>query len=281
MSLTRILICAALFVIFPAGQSPAQLFTDQGMMSGSGLSVLPTATTVPAAEMQAQVTRISFLSTSPERANIVGLTLGLSTSIETYVRMTSEELHTSSAQMSYSFGGKFRYPEEVPLVRRLALWIESTFSDMNDQSVPTIFPTKVNRAGFTASLDSNGFRPTLFFGGTQLQKVVTPMGGAGFTVALGHRAQLGAEGMWGYLEKGSIQAALTGSVRIYSNISLHVTPGYIKTNSVNGLMFSAGFSLSSADVDYHQVASGDDNGDQFHMPSIDDLEKDSQKEKKE
>jgi hypothetical protein len=264
-----------------ASSAAAQLFTDQGMMSGSGLTLLPTASTAPAAEMQAQVSRISFLSTSPERANIVGLTLGLSKSIETYVRMTSEELHTSTAQFSYSFGGKFRYPEEVPIVRRLALWMESTFSDMNDQNVPTIFPTNANRAGISASLDSNGIRPTLFFGGTQLQKIVTPMAGAGLTVALGHRAQLGAEGMWGYLEKGSIQAALTGSVRIVSNVSLHVSPGYLKTNSVNGWMLSAGFSFSSADVDFHQVAAGDENGDQFRMPSIDDLEKESQKEKKE
>jgi len=281
MSLNRLASSTAFVIAIMAGVSNSQSFTDQGMLSGSGLSILPTATTAPAAEMRAQYSRVSFLSTSPERANIVGLTLGLSSSIETYLRMTSEELQTSAAHLSYSFGGKFRYPEPLPVLRRVALWMESTFSDMNDQKVPTIFPTSVNRAGLTASLDSNGFHPTLFFGGTQLRKIVTPMAGAGFTLALGHGAQLGMEGMWGYLEKGSLQAALTGSVRIVSNISLHVTPGYLKTTSVNGWMLSAGISFSSADVDYHPVPRADETGDEFHMPSIEELEKESQKEIKE
>ena len=56
MSLNRMLISATIGLALLAAPAAAQLFTDQGMMSGSGLSILPTATTAPAAEMQAQAT---------------------------------------------------------------------------------------------------------------------------------------------------------------------------------------------------------------------------------
>ncbi len=279
MSLIRWTLIAMLSALLP-GSVLAQLFTDQGMMGGSGLTLFPTATSAPASEMQVQYSRVSFLSASPERANIIGLTCGLSSALEGYLHLTSEELQTTTSQMSYGFGAKFRFPGTVPVLRKVALWGESTFSDMNDQNVPTIYPTKANRLGVSASLDSNGFHPSLFFGGNQLKSIVTPMAGAGFTIALGHKAQMGLEGLWGYLEKGSAQAALTGSVRLISNISLRVSPGYLTTTSVKGWMISAGLSFSSADVDYHQVRDDDAGKDNFVLPTIDELEAQPQPEKK-
>jgi len=281
MSLTKAIMMLSFACLCGPVTASAQLFTDQGMMSGSGLSLLPTATTAPASEMQVQATRMSFLSTSPERANIVGLTFGLSTSLEGYFRITSQEIQTSTSEISYGFGGKFKIPGTVPILHRLALWGESTISDMGEQSIPTIFPAQANRGGITASLDSNGFHPTLFFGGIQLDHIVTPMAGAGFTLALGHSAQAGLEAMWGYLEQGSMQAAFSGSVRLYSNISLHIIPGYLTTTAAKGWMISAGISFSSTDIDYHQVRGDDNDKDKFLLPSIDELEHQSTEGKKE
>jgi len=270
----------AVLVLLAVHTSSAQLFTDQGMMSGSGLMILPTATIAPASEMQVQYSRLTFLQNNSPRANVLSLSCGFSSSLEGYARFTSEELRTISSQSAYSFGAKFRFPGSFPVLRRLALWGESTFSDMQPEGKPSLFPVGATRGGIVASLDSNGFRPSFFIGGSQINNSFSPLIGGGITIALGHRAQLGGEFLQGYFGKNTNQSILTGSVRIFSNVSLHISPGYFSADSFNGWMISGGFSLFTADVDYHQVNDVSENKDDFRLPSIDELEKQMQEEKK-
>jgi len=262
-----------------AGRVSAQMFTDQGVMSGSGLVMLPTATVAPSSEMEFQYSRLGFMQDGSSRVNIFSLNSGFSTSVEGYVRLTSEELRTVSSQISYSFGAKFRYPGDLPVVRRLAFWGESTFSDMENQTKPALFPTQATRWGAAVSVDSNGFRPTFFAGGFEHQGVITAMAGAGLTVALGHRGQLALEYMYGYFGPSTDHGAVTTSLRILPDISLHLSPGYITAGALRSWMFSAGISFSTTDIDYHQIKEPGSVKDEFSLPSLDDLEHQTKEEK--
>jgi hypothetical protein len=257
----------------------AGMFTDQGILSGSGLMILPTATVAPPSEMQVQYSRLIVLRNGAARINVFGLTSGFSQSLEGYGRLTSEELQTVSSQISYAFGLKFRFPGLLPVVRRLALWGESTFSDMREQNHPSLFPGQATRGAFLASLDSNKFHPTFLLGVSWIDNSTSLLTGGGITLALGHRAQLGLELTHGYLNPNSTESVLTGSFKLLSNTSFHVSPGYISTSGVSGWMISAGISLSTSDVDYQQVSESDGNKDKFILPSIDELEKQLKKEK--
>ncbi len=279
MSLTtRLLLVVPLLVCVSPWPANAQMFTDQGVMSGSGLTLMPTATVAPPSEMQLQFTRMGLTDGSANRLNLVGLTWGLSSSVEGYARLTSEEVGTVSSQISYSIGGKFRFPGSVPLLRRLAFWGEATVSDMDAQNRTLLIPVKAVRAAAIASLDSNGFHPTFLLGVCRAQEVIRPMVGGGLTIALGHPAQLGVEFIQGYLGRRSAQAMITGSVRIFSNVSLHVSPGYATTPALNSWIISGGISISTADIDYHQVRESTEEQDEFKLPSIEELEKQSQQD---
>ena len=280
MPLSSRLVVVVLFSALAASSSSAQLFTDQGTMSGSGLMMLPTATTAPSAEMQAQFTRISFLQNTSNRLNVFSLNCGFSPDVEGYVRLSSEEIQTISSQIAYGFGGKIRFPSSLPVVRRLALWVESTTSETSDPAQRTIFPARANRAAFTASLDSNGFHPSFVVGVNNVSSTVVPMVGGGLTWALGHKAQLGMEWMQGYLGKSTNQVIVTGSIRVLPYVSVHMSPGYVSTPLVNAAMISVGLSFSTVDIDYHQVKDKSEEREENVLPSIDDLEKQSGQDKK-
>ena len=258
----------------------AQLFTDQGLMSGSGLSILPTSTTTPSSEMQLQYTRVSALQRNGNSLDVFGLNCGFSQNLEGYVRLTSEDIHAISSQSAYAFGGKFRLPILLPVIRRAAVWFESTVSDLPPRGTLELSSLNANRGGLTVSVDSNGFRPCLFAGMTQTDGSFWPLAGAGLTVALSHSAQVAGEFVHGYLSQKSSHIMLTGSMRVFSNISVHVSPGRISDGPSKSWMVSVGLSLSSADIDYHQIVVSEVKKEDFVLPSIDELEKQSQQEKK-
>jgi hypothetical protein len=257
--------------------SNAQLFTDQGVFSGSGLTVLPTATVIPAAEFRVQYTHYNNFNRDRFGTDVIGFGTGLSTSLEGYARVSSEQVGKIAPQLAYGFGGKFRFPMMIPTIRRLAIWGEATSSEMNPAS--TLYPSDAVRGGVLATFDSNGIHPTLLLGISRMEGKTLPLIGAGVTYALSNESQLGLELMHGYLMKNSFQAIFSASTRIFPNVSIQLAPGFVSTSTTSTWMISAGISCSTADIDFHPVTE-EVVLEEYQLPSIEDLEKQSSQENK-
>ena len=270
MSLKNRLFVSAIMVVFNFSAMSAQEFTDQGMFSGSGLTIIPTATIAPPSEFRLQYSRMDLPERSHSGINIVSLSTGFSSSLEGYSRFTSEQAGTAVSQETYGFGLKLHVPVDVPVLRRLAFWVERTISDRSDPAA--LYPTDALRTGAIATLDSNGIRPTFFIGMSSLNSRIYPLVGAGVTIAASHNAQIGFEAMNGYFGQKSYQVAATGSVRIFSNMSIHASPGYLSTPGVSSWTISLGISCATTDIDFHPIFL-EQKGDEITLPSIEDIEK--------
>ncbi|GEM_PF-1949711 len=275
MSLIARSYCLIVLSLVMIRGSHAQFFTDQGLFSGSGLTVMPTATVVPAAEVRLQYSRVDYLKGGRRGLNVIGLSAGFSSSLEAYMRVSGEQVGGPQSLVAYGFGGKFRLPVLVPVVRRLALWAEATASD---QYHPTaLYPSDAFRAGVTATFDSNGIHPTILIGFTTLQDRTRPLVGAGMTIAAGNHAQVGVEFVHGYLGLNSAQMASTASFRVFPNISLHASPGYLSMPGASTWTFSFGISCTTSDVDFHPVYE-EKKENEFILPSIEEIEKERKQE---
>jgi len=270
MSLKNRLYISIIVVVFSFSTMSAQEFTDQGMFSGSGLTIIPTATIAPPSEFRLQYSRMDLPERLHSGINIVSLSTGFSSNVEGYSRFTSEQAGTAVSQETYGFGLKLHVPVDVPVLRRLAFWVERTISDRSDPAA--LFPTDALRTGAIATLDSNGIRPTLFVGVSSLNSHVDPLFGAGVTIAASHNAQIGFEAMNGYFGRKSFQVVATGSVRFFSNMSIQASPGYLSTPGVSSWTISLGISCSTTDIDFHQVFQ-EQKSDEITLPSIEDIEK--------
>ncbi|MBI3193301.1 MAG: hypothetical protein HYZ34_02405 [Ignavibacteriae bacterium] len=263
-----------LTLLFLSG-SNAQLFTDQGVFSGSGLTVLPTATVVPMSEFRAQYTRFNHFNSAGFGANVLGFSCGLSSSLEGYARVSDEQTGKVASQLSFGFGGKFRFPMMIPTIRRLAIWGEATSSEMEPNS--TIFPSDAVRGGVLATFDSNGIHPTLLLGVSTMEGKTLPLIGAGVTYAVSNETQVGIELLHGYLKKNSFQAILSASTRVFPNVSIQIAPGFISTSTTSSWIISAGISCSTADIDFHPVTE-QVVIEEYQLPAIEELEKQSSQE---
>lgn len=252
------------------GSAQAQFFTDQGMLSGSGLAAVPTASLAPAAEFRVQYFRLSRLDAGSRGLNVFGMSTGFTETLEGYARLSGEQSGTPLSQISYTFGGKFRYPGLLPVVRRLAVWAERSMSDRIEPSA--VFPADAFRSGITVTFDSNGIHPSLFLGLSNTRDDLHPMVGAGVTFAVSHSAQLGVDLVHGYLGRNSAQISGMASFRVFSNVSLHVSPGYLASGGIHASTIAAGISCSSADIDFHPVIEKRKT-EEFILPSIEELEK--------
>ena len=264
--------CLLIALLLIGSGSEAQSFSDLGVLSGSGLTVLPTATVIPNTEFRAQWSRVEYVKDNRKGMNVIGLGIGLSTNLEAYMRLTSEQVGVMQSELAYGFGGKFQLPVLVPLLRRVAIWGEQTTSDQ--VSTEALFPSDAIRAGLIATVDSNVISPTMMAGFSRIGVTNQVLLGAGATVALGNRAQMGLEVMYGYLDLQSLQAAVTASARVFPNVSLHVSPGYIKTSSVSMWSVTFGVSLTTADIDFYPRVV-DAKPDEYKLPSIDEIEQES------
>lgn len=246
------------------------MFTDQGLMSGSGLTILPTATIVPPMEFRVQGSRIIYFKKASTGVNVIGMSAGLSSALEGYTRLTSEQSGSFASQVAYGFGGKFRVPRRIPVIHQLALWADITSTDQPSGS--TIFPSEALHAGITATIDSNSIHPTVLLGISAFGGATRVLAGAGVTIGSDKNTQLGFEVLHGYLRVQSTQFAMSGSLRIMPNISFHLSPGYLAMPGVSTWTFLLGVSMSTADVDFHPVYEKK-QGDEFILPSIEDIEK--------
>lgn len=248
----------------------AQVFSDQGLCSGSGLVALPTASIAPLSEFKLQYARIGYLKNDRLGANVVGLTSGFSSSMEVYVRVTGEQLETMNSQVTYGFGGKFLVPLDVPVVRRLAFWMETAQSDAAQPSV--LFPSDAFRTAAIATLDSGKIHPTFVVGLANIEHQTNPLIGAGVTFAANHSIHVGIECMHGYSGQHSTEAAASVSVRLLPNIALNASPGYLTNSTLSTWILSIGVSCSTTGIDFMHVED-ERKADEFILPSLEDIEK--------
>jgi hypothetical protein len=270
MSLMRIahgLVCISLTL---ASGALGQSFSDQGLFSGSGLTLLPTATVAPSSEFRIQYARLSYLRSGGNGSNILTLCSGFSESVEGYARLTGEQFGAPNSEVAYTVGGKFRVPALVPFFGRLALWMEKTQSDA--AAPGALLPQDAFRMAAVATLDSNGIHPTALLGFSQFSNESGLLAGVGVTVAAGHDLQLGLEAVHGYLGRKSDQIAGSAAVRVFPNISLHVSPGYITAPAASTWTVSVGISCTTAGIDFHPVIE-ETNKNTVIVPSIEEIER--------
>jgi hypothetical protein len=276
MSLTLRIVLGVLMLSMYATEGGAQLFTDQGLMSGSGLMIMPTPATAPTAEFGIQTARVEFLRPGERGMNVIGFTGGFSSHMEGYVRVSGEQVGLPSSVISYGFGAKLRSPFTVPAVEHIALWLESGSTEQVKQRA--MYPPNVFRAGITASFGTDGINPTALVGLSSVEGAAGLLLGGGVTFAAGHEAQLGAEVVYGYTGTKSVHALVNSSLRVLPNISIHVVPGYVTSEVASTWLFSVGVSFTTTDIDYHPARVSND--DEFVVPSIEDIESQMQGEKK-
>jgi hypothetical protein len=268
---TSWLVLAVLALGRPAA---AQFVTDQTLLSGSGLTVMPTATTLPSTELRLHGTRMSFLGGGLSGINIVGLTAGLSSKLEGYLRLSGEQTGDLSSHVAFGFGAKLHYPERLPVIGQLALWAEATSTDQSLAS--TLFPGDAFRTGFVATLDSNGVHPTFLLGMSRVNERTAPLVGAGFTVAGGSALQAGFEAVHGYLGVNSLQLSASVSARVFSNVTVQFSPGYLSSGGVRTATIAFGIAIATAAIDFHPAPPVQQQ-DEFILPSIEEIEKQQNK----
>ena len=271
-------IAMTIVILSCRAQAQTEEFTDHGMFSGSGLIVLPNATVIPSSEIRLQFSRINFLQYAGRSLNLLGVGCGLSSNLEGYLKISGEGACSTSNEVSYSFGGKLRLPILFPYVRHIGLWMESTNSDMDVQS--SMFPVDAIRYGVVATFDSNGIHPTALLGMAKISDEWSFLIGGGVTYAKSHNAQYAIEFIHGYLDPKSWQFNVSGSVRAFSNVSFTLSPGYITSRISSSWIVSLGVSVSTADIDFHPAVHEEETKENFVLPSIEEIEKQSSDEKK-
>jgi len=252
-------------------------FTDQGMFNGSGLTILPTATIAPPSEFRLQYSRLGIADRSSSGMNVIGLSTGFSSNVEGYSRFVGEQAGSSISQETYGFGLKVLAPFDVPIFRRVAVWVDRTISNRNDPTA--LFPTDAIRYGAIATLDSDGIRPTVMMGMSSFNGVANALEGAGLTIAASHYAQIGFEAVNGYFGEKSLQIIATGAFRIFSNVSVQLSPGYLSIPGFNSWTVAFGISCSTADIDFHPSFERKQE-EEFIIPSIEDIQREEKKEQK-
>jgi hypothetical protein len=277
LSPVNIAMGATLAVALLGSAGSAQTFSEAGGASGTGLTILPTPGVAPVAHWRASFERLDYTAEYLRGINVIGLGYGLSSNVEGYVRLTSEQLGTTSSLNSYGFGFKAALPISLPLLEATGAWFETSVTEEERQS--PFFPPAATRGGLTMSIGSPAFRALLVGGVSSIEGDATPLAGAGLTWAPASAVQFGAEALYGYADPSSIHAMVDLSVRVISNVLLVASPGYITTETASTWTVSAGLCLSTADIDF-RPAPVTHTKDEYILPSLEDIMKDSSEEKK-
>jgi hypothetical protein len=268
-------IVAALLVAAAAGN--AQLITESGMASGSGLAYLPSPGMVPPAHWRANYARVDYLGAGARGMNVLGMEYGLSANLEGYVRLTGEQLGTVSSLSAFGFGLKGLIPAQAGPVRAAGVWFETTTSD--DFQSSRFFPANSSRGGLLLSFGGYALNPILLAGAAWSGGEMRALAGAGVTVAPASGIQVGAEVLKGYADGSSTHLGLDVSARVAPHVAVLVNPGYISIAGERTWALSVGIAVSTADVDFRPAAATLSKDD-FRLPSLEDIMKQSPEEKK-
>ncbi len=224
----------------------SQNFTDQGISSGSSIILLPTGSVAPSSNFRVQFHHFTFFEN--HSFNSIDLTGGFSSHLELYLKYSTEiNGHIFPATVT-GFGGKFQFPFEIPVIYRAAIWAEKINSSASDKLV--LFPADMTRAGVVASIYTNAIEPTVFIGINKIDTGTRFLGSIGSTYSINRNYKLGLEFTYGYFGNHDYTSLLSLTSRIFSNLGLQVTGGYIAGTTVKSWTVSAGISLTTGAIDF-------------------------------
>ena len=256
-----------------------QPYTTPGLLSGAGLCMMPSTDVAPAAHFRIDLGRIELLRASKPGANSVVLGCGMSSNLEIYARLIGEQTGSIASTTSVGYGGKLLLPFRLPVVRSAAIWFESGSSEVADPAAT--LSGQMNRCGILASTGESGSRGLFLAGASFNHGESSVLLGAGWVRPLTHSIMLSPEAVYGYLGRKSAALILNGAVRIVSNVSLQVSPGYVYSSGAGSGVIAFGLSVSTADFDYAYRPADQRTGSEVHLPTIEELQKqinDDQKE---
>lgn len=224
----------------------SQNFTDQGISSGSSIILLPTGSVAPSSNFRVQFHHFTFFKN--HSFNSIDVTGGFSSHLELYLKYATEiNGHVLPASVT-GFGGKFQFPFDIPFIYRAAIWAEKINSTASDKMV--LFPADMTRIGVVASVYTNAIEPTVFLGINRIEKGTRFLGSVGSTYAISRDYKLGLEFTYGYFGNHDYTSLLSLTSRIFSNLGLQVTGGYISGTTVKSWTVSAGISLTTGAIDF-------------------------------
>ncbi|MEK7263570.1 MAG: hypothetical protein AAB071_03555 [Bacteroidota bacterium] len=262
-----------LFISFAKADGPT--FIEQGVMSGSGFTFLPSATPSPMGDFRIQMGRMQLFE---EKRGLDVLTLsgGFSSHLETYMKLSSEQQGTPFSLLSFGFGGKFRVPVSFPVVEKITLWMESVTSE--EKRTSAINPSEVKRIAAIYCMGSYKTRIVGITGVTQTEQRSHLLYGGGFIFSPLNTMQFGIEYLHGYASENSEYVIVNISTRVFENIGVYVNPGILNVASRKIFSLSVGVSLTTTSLDFLPEAGG--NGHQIKIPTFEEIQQQSQEEEK-
>lgn len=249
-------------------------FTDLGISGGSSIVIAPTISVAPSSQLRVNMSRVDFLRGGMKGFNVYTLHGGFSTNLEAFISMYSEQTGAISSDVSYGIGGKFLLPFRVPVIGHLAIWCETISSPLSSEK--GLFPQNTTRFFFIGGRSIGNFNPIVIAGAMNINHKYLPVTAVGGTYPLSSEFKIGGEGIYNYFGMREKQGMLSGMVRIFSNISVQISGGYMHSKPMSSWIFSAGFSLATADLNLSPKPPA---ALKVVIPSFEDMEKMSTEEK--
>ena len=248
-------------------------FIEQGVMSGSGFTFFPSATPSPVGDFRIQMGHLQLLG-KQRGLDILTISGGFSTHLETYMKLSSEQQGTPFSLLSFGFGGKFKIPVTLPVIEKITLWTESVTTEEHKTSA--INPPAVKRIASIFCMGSYKFRSVGIVGLSETEQNSHPLYGGGFVFSPLHSVQLGVEYLHGYADENSEFIIVNISSKVFDNIGVYVNPGIMNIAQRKVFSLSAGISLTTTALDFLPEAGG--NGHQIKIPTFEEIQKQSLEE---
>jgi hypothetical protein len=265
-----VIIMAAHSVLF--GQS----INDLGVMGGSGVVMTPTTSVNAVSQFRLDMVHLNFTHAGRNALYGYNLTSGLSPNLEFFAKFQMGETRTSLWQSFTGFGGKLVLPFGLPYLDQAALWGELVSTPLEDSMV--FYPATIYRSAFVLRPTLlNSIRANVILGAANSGGENGFLGGLNASIALSQSVKFGAEFIYGYYHKQDKQELLNITYRPISNVCLQLAPGYYQAPEASSWMVSAGITVSTADIDFMPKPKPKET---IVIPSIDDLEKQMNEEKK-
>ena len=246
-----------------------QTYTELGMMSGSGLVITPTNIVSPMSEFRINLGRFGRTTDSHLGYNLIAVSMGFSPILEAYARFTSEQAGNAQSFGALGFGGKLLLPVQLPVVKVVSIWGETSMSEMEDQGV-LVSPRTSRIAILNTPVWTDFLRPTIIVGGMKYDgQKMELMAGGNVVVSPGNGLQFGLEYIHSYSGAGSHHASVTGAFRVLPNLCLQGGPGYVSNGKYDGMMWAFGISLGTAGADFRPAPAK--RTDDYVLPSIEEL----------
>ncbi|HMD13854.1 MAG TPA: hypothetical protein VKI62_04450, partial [Bacteroidota bacterium] len=171
----------------------------------------------------------------------------------------------------------FVMPFTLPFEFRSAIWAE-VVSTSNPNTAP-IFSSSIDRGGFVLhpSLDEK-FNGNILLGITDADNTKKFAAGCNASRIVNGSVKIGGEFLYNYYGRNDRQESMLILLRAMPNVCVQLSPGYLQSSVMSTWMFSVGFSISTASIEF---ATPDNSKDKnSNTPSFDDLEKQIREEQK-